>query len=230
MSIISCWKKVLVVSLASSLLLMSKFSHAGGVGLGATRVVYFSDNNQATLSVTNTDQDNVYLVQSWVEGNDKEVAQDFMITPPLFVIKRKSENILRLIYGGAPLAEDRESLFWVNVKAIPSTDKPSVGEEQNMLKLAVVSRIKLFYRPKALAENKLEADKKIQAERKGNHLVINNPTPYFASLVNIAIGKYSLENTMVAPYSEAKISVPESEVGQITYSSINDYGGVTKLK
>ncbi|MDI5829406.1 fimbria/pilus periplasmic chaperone, partial [Salmonella enterica subsp. enterica serovar Kentucky] len=40
----------------------------------------------------------------------------------------KSENTLRIIYAGQPLPGDRESLFWMNVKAIPSVDKSHIEE------------------------------------------------------------------------------------------------------
>lgn len=65
------------------------------------------------------------------------------MTPPLFVSEAKSENTLRIIYAGAPLPKDRESLFWMNVKAIPSVNKNSL-EGKNVLQLAILSRIKLL--------------------------------------------------------------------------------------
>jgi fimbrial chaperone protein len=47
------------------------------------------------------------------------------------------------------LPQDRESLFWMNVKAIPSMDKSKLSD--NTLQLAIISRIKLYYRPAKLA-------------------------------------------------------------------------------
>ncbi|MRE42098.1 fimbria/pilus periplasmic chaperone, partial [Klebsiella quasipneumoniae] len=34
----------------------------------------------------------------------------FIITPPLFVLNPANENLLRIMYIGAPLAKDRETL------------------------------------------------------------------------------------------------------------------------
>ena len=73
----------------------------------------------------------------------------FVITPPLFSMQGKKENTLRIIDAtNGQMPEDWESLFWVNVKAIPAMDKAKTGE--NYLQFAIVSRIKLLYRPQGL--------------------------------------------------------------------------------
>ncbi len=62
----------------------------------------------------------------------------------------KKENTLRIIDAtNNQLPQDRESLFWMNVKAIPSMDKSKLSD--NTLQLAIISRIKLYYRPGKLA-------------------------------------------------------------------------------
>ncbi|STI86148.1 periplasmic pilus chaperone family protein [Escherichia coli] len=62
----------------------------------------------------------------------------------------KKENTLRIINAtNHQLPGDRESLFWVNVKAIPAMEKDQKNE--NTLQLAIISRIKMFYRPTNLA-------------------------------------------------------------------------------
>ncbi len=68
------------------------------------------------------------------------------MTPPLFAMKGKKENTLRILDAtNNQLPQDRESLFWMNVKAIPSMDKSKLTE--NTLQLAIISRIKLYHRP-----------------------------------------------------------------------------------
>jgi P pilus assembly chaperone PapD len=58
----------------------------------------------------------------------------------------QKENTLRIIDAtNNQLPQDRESLFWMNVKAIPSMDKSKLSD--NTLQLAIISRIKLYYRP-----------------------------------------------------------------------------------
>jgi fimbrial chaperone protein len=61
----------------------------------------------------------------------------------------QKENTLRIIDAtNNQLPQDRESLFWMNVKAIPSMDKSKLSD--NTLQLAIISRIKLYYRPAKL--------------------------------------------------------------------------------
>ncbi|WLI37163.1 fimbria/pilus periplasmic chaperone [Pseudomonas sp. FP818] len=234
MDVFNAYKKKMVACVALWLSLVSTASFAGGVGLGATRVVYPADSKQVSLSVSNTDKNNVYLLQSWIDTAEGGVTQDFMVTPPLFVIKQATEsapaeNTLRLVYAGPPLAQDRETLFWVNVKAIPST-KRDADDGQSKLRLAVVSRIKLFYRPKELANGLQDSASKVEVKRVGNTLAINNPTPYFISLIKVSVGEHVLDNTMVAPYGQGKVRVPENAKGELHYSFINDYGALIKLK
>ncbi len=49
------------------------------------------------------------------------VKAPFLITPPLFRLDAKQENVLRIIRTGGNLPADRESLFWLNIKSIPSS-------------------------------------------------------------------------------------------------------------
>lgn len=117
-----------------------------GVALGATRVIYPAGQKQVQLGVTNNDDSSTYLIQSWVENADGGKDSRFVITPPLFAMQGKKENTLRIIDAtNKQLPQDRESLFWINVKAIPSMDKSKLSE--NTLQLAIISRIKLYYRP-----------------------------------------------------------------------------------
>jgi fimbrial chaperone protein len=90
-----------------------------GVALGATRVIYPAGQKQVQLAVTNND-DSTYLIQSWVENADGAKDGRFVITPPLFAMQGKKENTLRIIDAtNDQLPQDRETLFWMNVKAIP---------------------------------------------------------------------------------------------------------------
>ena len=202
---------------------------AGGIGLGATRVIYPADAKQTSLSITNSDKTERYLVNSWVENNLGAKDKSFIVTPPLFVSEPKSENTLRIIYVGQPLPTDRESIFWMNVKAIPSVDKNSV-ENRNVLQLAIMSRIKLFVRPKNLPMQPEDAVKQLRFTRSGGHLSIHNPSPYYVSTVNLKVGNDKLPNTMVAPKSVSQVAVAAGMQGKITFQTVNDYGAVTPVQ
>ena len=78
---------------------------------------------------------------------------------------RVKENTLRIIDAtNNQLPQDRESLFWMNVKAIPSMDKSKLSD--NTLQLAIISRIKLYYRPGKLALPPDQAAEKLTFSRR----------------------------------------------------------------
>lgn len=199
---------------------------AGGISLGATRVIYPADAQQTSLSISNSGDKERFLVNAWIENNNGQKEKAFVVTPPLFVSEPKSEHTLRIIYAGQPLPADRESVFWMNVKAIPSVNKESI-EGKNVLQLAVLSRIKLFVRPAKLAGSPTEAPAQLTFARAGKQLTVNNPSAYYVSLVNVRIGSQKVENLMVAPYAHSQIALPANAQGSVTYQTVNDYGAVT---
>lgn len=199
---------------------------AGGVALGATRVVYPAGAKQTSLAVTNSDKNVKFLIQTWVDDSNGKKTSDFIITPPLFVSKPRGENTLRIMYTGPELAKDREQVYWINAKAIPAVDREAI-KGKNVLQLAVVSRIKLFVRPAGLEISPAQAPEKLTFSRQGNTLIINNPTPYYQTLVNLNVGLKNLANTMVPPKSSASVDIPVGAAGAVTYQTINDYGANT---
>lgn len=197
----------------------------GGVALGATRVIYPEGQKQVQLSVTNSDED-TYLIQSWIENIDGVKDSKFIVTPPLFAMQGKKENTLRIIDATSnTLAKDRESLFWINVKAIPSMDKSKQNE--NTLQLAIISRIKLYYRPSGLLLSAEQAAEKIKYKRENGLLTLINPTPYYITIAELNIGSKMLDSTLVPPFGNSSIQLPASVSGAITYRTINDYGALT---
>lgn len=201
-------------------------AHAGGIAPGATRIIYPENDSQASLSVTNSDGHERYLIQAWVEDENGQRVKDFIVTPPLFAAAPKSENNLRIVYTGAALPKDREKVYWMNVKAIPAVNKDAVNEG-NTLQLAVLSRMKLFMRPDGLPISEMESAKKIGFQERAGQLTVDNPTPYYQSLVNISVGNKKLENTMVSPFGHLTLSLPKGVSGNVRYQTINDYGAIT---
>ncbi len=196
------------------------------VALGATRVIYLANQKQVLLPVTNNDPASVYLIQSWIENAGDQKDTQFVITPPLFSMQGKKENTLRIINAtNHQLPGDRESLFWVNVKAIPAMEKDQKNE--NTLQLAIISRIKMFYRPTHLAMAPEEAPAMLRFRRSGSKLTLINPTPYFITVTNMKAGNSNLPNTMVPPKGEVSVDIPHAVTGDISFQTINDYGALT---
>lgn len=197
-----------------------------GVALGSTRVVYPSNQKQVSLGISNNDDKSTFLIQSWIENAAGEKTNSFVITPPLFVMKGKKENTLRIIDGtNNSLAKDKETLLWVNVKAIPSIDKSF--EDKNTLQFAIVSRIKLLYRPTGLSMPPEKAPSALSFSRSGNTLTIANPTPYYITATNLISNTKELKSFMVSPMGNTSIPVPAGANNTLSYQTINDFGALT---
>lgn len=220
-------KKITAVACVSALLVLPSVSRAGGIALGATRVIYPSDARQVSLAVNNTDEHNRFLIQTWVENAAGKKTDDFIVTPPLFVSKPKSENTLRIMYSGGALPQDRESLFWLNSKAIPAVDKEKIAGS-NVLQIAILSRIKMFVRPAGLNEKSADAPSMLTFSRSGNELVVSNGSPFYVTLVSMSLGGRELPNTMAPPKSSARVTLPQGVTsGTLSYQTINDFGANT---
>ncbi|EFQ8668608.1 fimbria/pilus periplasmic chaperone, partial [Salmonella enterica] len=213
--------------LAGAILLSVSLNYASaGVALGATRVIYPAGQKQVQLAVTNNDDNSTYLIQSWIENAQGQKYGKFVITPPLFAMQGKKENTLRIIDStNSQLPQDRESLFWLNVKAIPAMNKSNLSE--NTLQLAIVSRIKLYYRPAALTIAPEEAPEKLSFHLHGVSLTLNNPTPYYLTVTELKAGTHPLENALVPPMGSTSVNFPSGAGNSITYRTINDYGALT---
>lgn len=200
---------------------LSNSATAAGVALGATRVIYSQGAKQANINVTNSDKHDAFLVQSWVSDDKGNKVAAFIVTPPLFVLKPGKVNILRMIYNGPALPEDKVSVFYLNNKAIPSLDKKTPAG--NTLQIATQSVIKLFVRPVHLSVKPSEAAAMLRCQSEGDNLIVSNPSPYFVTLVNFTVAGKKQPNTMVPPKGTQTIKA----TGSVSYQTLNDYGAVT---
>lgn len=201
----------------------------GGITIQGTRIIYPADAKQISVILRNTSKTDTFLVQSWVVGADGQKSKDFIVTPPLYVSNPENGNTLRLMYAGAPLPQDRETLYYFTAKAIPSVDK-NATEGKNALILAAANRIKLFVRPVGLKPNANEARNHLSFSRKGDHLVITNPTPYYLTLTELKTGERKLGSVMAPPKSAANIPLPAGSGGSVSFRTISDYGALTPLQ
>lgn len=152
----------------------------GGMAILGTRIVYSAEKEQTTIKVKNGSDTDSFLVQSWVEDAQKKKSHDFIVTPPLYLSGPGNMNALRINYIGRGLPTDKESLFYFVEKGVPSVDRQKV-EQRNAVILAAANVIKMFYRPSGLASDRLDAPEKLVFSRKGGHVTVNNPTPYYAT-------------------------------------------------
>lgn len=200
-----------------------QLSYGGGILVGRTRVIYDADKKEASLPLSNKSESKPFLIQSWIDNGDGKTRGPFVITPPLFRLNASDENALRISYIGGELPQDKESIFYINVRAIPSTPK----NDSNELRLVIKTRIKLFYRPEKLQGKAYDAYKLLTFKRANSQLLITNPSPYYVVFSYLTVGNTLLKDTdMIAPGSQISVKLPENNTGNvIEWSAINDYGG-----
>ncbi|OSM99812.1 hypothetical protein AU509_03155 [Lonsdalea britannica] len=129
------------------LLFASITSHADGLTLGGTRLVYDATQKEASLSLSNAGKSTPYLVQVWVSDLQRKTKNiPFIATPPLFKQGLNGDSAIRVVYTSLPsLPQDRESVYLLNVRAIPAVEKKA---DPKRLTIATQNIIKLIYRPK----------------------------------------------------------------------------------
>lgn len=206
--------------------LCSSVVYAGGVGLGATRIVYSGSTTQSMLQVRNTHTDATFLIQSWMESEKGERINDFIITPPLYVLKPASESMVKIMFNGKVLPQDRETLYWMTVKAIPQQAKNGSG---NSLQFASANRIKVFYRPQELGEGSGNAWKNLSGTYRAGKVTLTNPTPYYLTTINVKIDGIGVQPVMVPPKSSVTLAETFSHANSFSYQTINDYGSWTPV-
>ncbi|ORM69024.1 fimbria/pilus periplasmic chaperone [Pantoea rwandensis] len=230
---------------AFSLVVLSFMTQSAlaAISLDRTRIIYPGTEKSVSLTVSNKNNELPYLAQGWLEDeneNKLESHSAFIVVPPVQRIEPKSETQVKvqsLVATDAfkKLPQDRESLFYFNLREIPPrSDKP------NVLQIALQTRIKLFYRPAALAESASAQhaapfQEKLLLTKKGDKYWVKNPTPYYITLIGASAKKEGdvikgFEAMMIAPFSEELLGGSAATLGAnpvLVY--VNDYGGQPAL-
>lgn len=204
-----------------------------GVVISGTRAIYPEHVREITVQVNNVGEA-PSLVQAWIDSGDPEQTAEnsdapFLLTPPIARVEAGRSQALRVIFTGADLPKDRESLFWLNVLDVAPSPKES-GEEQNYLQVAFRSRIKLFYRPKGLPDTANDAPPKLRWSWSGGKLQADNPTPYHVTLAEVhaisanADKLVEEKGKMVGPNQQLVLDAT-GPVDKVRFITINDYGG-----
>lgn len=206
------------------------------IQIGTTRVIYHGSDKNVSVQLTNPGRYPV-LLQSWIDNGKPDARPEtiqtpFVLTPPLTRVNAGAGQTLRLDFIGNNLPADKESVYWLNVLEIP----PVENKVQNEIQVAFRSRIKIFFRPRALDDKgALEAPAQVRWAQSGSSIQLTNPTPYYISALSLSLeqkGKTSsLPADMIAP--QGHLTVPLSSPAtldpavKVTIQTINDYGAVT---
>ncbi|ECC9721946.1 fimbria/pilus periplasmic chaperone [Salmonella enterica] len=215
------------------LLLWGQATHAA-INVDRTRIIMDSKVKSLSVELSNESTTLPYLAQAWVEDAQGKRSNLIVALPPLQRIDagQKSQVRIMQVRGGGTdhLPQDRETLFYFNVKEIPPRPE-ATGE--NILQLAQQSRLKLFFRPTSIAKPFGDtSERQLIVLRNGEYVTLKNPTPYYISV--IWMGRTTAQSlkgfsqdTMVPPYSDLplKAVLPRGDDG-LYVGYIDDFGGM----
>ncbi|MEG0859900.1 MAG: fimbria/pilus periplasmic chaperone [Pseudomonas sp.] len=214
-----------------------------GVVITGTRLVYPAGQKEITVKLNNNGAQPA-LTQSWIDTGDVKSTPTnsrapFVLSPPVSRIDPGKGQSLRVMFTGAALAGNKESLFWLNVLEIPP--KPQDAEALNTLQMAFRSRIKLFYRPEGLPGTPTEAIEQVQWQvvpaSKGQGLALQafNPSAFHVSVVELELVVGAQRDRgadgMVGPgetrqFALEKLKTLPAGNAQVEFNAINDYGAL----
>jgi chaperone protein EcpD len=218
----------------------STLSFAGLV-LDGTRIIYPAQEKEVTVRMKNTGSLPV-LAQSWIDNGVKNVSPDkvssvFVLTPPINRVNAGKGQTLRIgMIAENTLPQDKESVFYLNVLAIPVKSKDTINASQ--INIAFKTRVKLFYRPESLKGSANDAPDLLHWNITENGVQAINHTPYHITLSEVTYlsggHKYVAAGQMIAPGGTGTFHFKGvnhvSSVDEIEYVSINDFGGLNKYK
>lgn len=206
------------------------------IALDRTRVVFNGTGSSVSLNIKNNNTQLPYLAQSWIEDDQgNKITSPLTALPPVQRVEPGTSSQVKVqgVQSAiADLPQDRESLFYFNLREIPpKSDKP------NTLQIALQTRVKLFYRPPGLEVDTNDApwQENMTLSQQGNSYLANNPTPYYITLVDASstVGGATATDfspLMVPPHGSVALPGGDALGSNPVVTYVNDYGGRTQLK
>ncbi|EMQ3429366.1 fimbria/pilus periplasmic chaperone [Escherichia coli O113:H32] len=226
MSGLLCSAKLGAMTLAL-LLSATSLSALASVTPDRTRLIFNESDKSISVTLRNNDPKLPYLAQSWIEDEKgNKITSPLTVLPPVQRIDSMMNGQVKV--QGMPdinkLPADRESMFYFNVREIPpKSNKP------NTLQIALQTRIKLFWRPKALEKVSMKSpwQHKVTLTRSGQAFTVNNPTPYYVIISNASAQKNGnpaagFSPLVIEPKTTVPLNVKMDSVPVLTY--VNDFG------
>ncbi|MDY7535219.1 fimbria/pilus periplasmic chaperone [Pseudomonas sp. Bout1] len=219
---------------AFTLLLLGLSQSANAaVGLDRTRVIFDGGKDATSVNITNNNPQLPYLAQGWIEDEQgKKVTTPLIVLPPVQRLEpgKQSQVKVQALPAAKLLPQDRETVYYFNLREIPPR-----SDKANTLQIALQTRIKLFYRPQAITPTQQDLSnpwqEKLTLTREGERYRVNNPTPYYVTLVDARSSRdgktlAGFEPLMVPPKGTLALGPSAKELGATPYLSyVNDYGG-----
>jgi len=207
-------------------------THEFSIHLGATRVIYHEKSQGADIQVSNP-QDYPVLIQSVTKNEDKKTDAPFIVTPPLFRLEAKQQSRLRIVRTGGDLAQDRETLQWVCVKALPPVldeDKKQVNTASLEINLSINTCDKLIYRPESVKGKPETVAGSLIWARTDEGVKVTNPTGFYMNIKSLVIdGKEVRYPEYVSPFSSRTYKVASAAHGPVQWKIVTDNGGDSRM-
>lgn len=219
--------------LLTALLLFVSLDTFAGIQVDQTRVIYNGGEKSAALSIHN-DTDETWMVQTWLDTGDATATPTnlpMQAIPPILKLAGNKDAILRFVYSGSGLPTDRETVYWINVQEIPPSAK-----QENVLQIAIRTRVKLFYRPTTLKTTLQKEAQALTWRKQGNELVVTNKGPLHLTFGVLTLKSgaktWKVNADMVKPMDSLNIKLPAGAAAadQMSFTFINDFGGHTEIK
>ncbi|WLH83049.1 fimbria/pilus periplasmic chaperone [Pseudomonas sp. FP2338] len=219
-------------ALALLVLALSQSANAA-VGLDRTRVIFDGGKDATSVNITNNNTQLPYLAQGWIEDEaGKKITSPLIVLPPVQRLEpgKQSQVKVQALPAAKSLPQDRETVYYFNLREIPPR-----SDKSNTLQIALQTRIKLFYRPQAITPSQQDLSnpwqQKLTLTRQGDQYRVNNPTPYYVTLVDARSSKEgkTLEGfapLMIPPKEGLTLGPSAKALGTAPYLAyVNDYGG-----
>ncbi|QIG06045.1 molecular chaperone [Proteus sp. ZN5] len=116
-------------------------------------------------------------------------------------------------------------MYRVNIKRIPLL--ADSGNNKNLLHVTMNSVYNLIYRPISIEKDAKNAYEKIEfLKNKKHEFIINNPTPYFITLLTVSCNEILLSNgsKTIPPFTKYNTKNKIKENGLVKWKTINQYG------
>ena len=217
-----------------------------------SRIVYDEGKEFVNVQLNNR-SDKVFFVQSWTENSNKTSENieetPYAVIPPIAKLEANTGQVIRTILTDKQaFPDDRESVSYFSFLQVPAnTDVADGNEDSNKLVITIKHKVKLFYRPKKIANYETNWKQDIQVDvieynHKTIQLRVTNNRPLYLSMSGMAKLEYGDEKLasvglMVAPYSYQDFEFSSnfaddasSKPANFTFSSVNDQGGLTERK
>lgn len=197
-----------------------------------TRVIFNAGETRYSLALINSPQQPA-LVQVWTDKGDPGSQPNSVITPvvampPVFKMQPGELRNIRLqLTDTTGLAQDRESLFWLNIFQIPPMTENDAQQAQKIV-LPLRVRMKVFIRPKGVSALKEDDARKLGFNYSGpqNQLTVTNPTPWHITFAGISCEAGTASGVMVAPFATLTLALEGAgkRCSLLRYEVINDGG------